>query len=889
MPGAVPAVVATLCAVWGALPVQLAPGIELLPPRPGEPAWPAPLVAELRAGLAALPPELRAVPGGPLRLRLHAESSDWGLGDGTPQRPEWSSGLDTFHLYAYREGADARALDRLRDLDAGTRETLWRRRAAVHAVVRRHEAAHGWARSGPWRRAGDWLLPFERPLTWSDQALNVYAWAFSRRRGQAAPELDLATFAEELLVPAEALAPTALPPDDQVRCQEFTKARALAVLLLRDAGAHLPPRGACPAFDGWARPDALSHVEVLYVAATGRAPESLFGHLMLRPVHTPGPGLPDAPSFGTVIQLAAFTGGGESALEYLAKGLTGGFQQTAMTQLTAELFRQTLELEQRTVRRFRLALPKDAALRVAERAWELERRGYFRYFFFTDNCASSLVRLVNVALDDTRQVSSPGLFYVAPTMVLDALARARVPVDGGDAPLLVSEGGAFLSTLDEARWAEGRRQELAGLLAHALPPPHGARVAALHAATASRDAEERAQAYRALGTTFEQGLRRAGPEAARAAFGYLHASALVEKGLLDALEADRLQAAAWDRRGGGARPSTEDVLAERQRVFRREADLAQATAARPRAPETAALLDEAEQRPFHAATEVLAALTAGPLSDVDARDAVQAPARALAQQETARARGALPRSGWGRLAAGAGVLRLPDGAWTATATLRSAVLHEELGEPLLHGYRPTSALTVLGGEVRLRAGPTAPAIAGSHVTVLRYRTLGGALPQQRTVWPAALGFGAALTQDDARDLGLEPRWAAHGEVLASNATEATVWSRLDLLSVGAEAQLRLPDTGPAFGAGPRVAFEHRAHLGGPLANGLRFSLAWALLFVPGRGAVHELRATLGASLLLPRLLGFHWLLRPELQAAAALEDARPPSGGAQGVLLLEPL
>src|SRR5690606_21907466 len=144
-------------------------------------------------------------------------------------------------------------------------------------------------------------------LTFREEALLNYAGAFSRARGQASAALDLVTFAEELFVPAESLRPEALGVDDQVRCQEFSRARVLSEVLAEEGLGALPPRGRCPAFDTWAEVENLSHFEVLMAAASGRQPESLFGHLMLRPVWREG-AVPRGPGFGTVVQLVALTG-----------------------------------------------------------------------------------------------------------------------------------------------------------------------------------------------------------------------------------------------------------------------------------------------------------------------------------------------------------------------------------------------------------------------------------------------------------------------------------------------------------------------------------------------------------------------------------------------------
>jgi hypothetical protein len=153
-----------------------------------------------------------------------------------------------------------------------------RRRAACSGIPRwctllaAWDDVHHWSQRPEWRRANGWLLPFERPLSLTEHSLNQASTAFARPRGKLSSRLDFLTFAESALVPV-----LALPTDDLVRCQEFTRLRALGGFL----GTPFEPQ-ACPAFDAWDPARQLSTSKLL-VQASGRAPESLFGHLV-RPV-----------------------------------------------------------------------------------------------------------------------------------------------------------------------------------------------------------------------------------------------------------------------------------------------------------------------------------------------------------------------------------------------------------------------------------------------------------------------------------------------------------------------------------------------------------------------------------------------------------------------------
>ncbi len=423
-------------------------GIVLLAPEgPGDGPFDEALIEALHAGLTALPPSLRDFPGGPLELRLRRERSTHGMGEGTRAKPEWEHGRRRFLLYAYAEPSaddDARARYRLEKLDGAERERLWRSRALVHAVVQRWDDARGWSRKKAFRRLSGWRTGTRVSNTWS--------WAFSRARGMESASLDLVTFAEEALVPVESIRADALAPDDRVACQELSKSRFLGEVL-RDLEGSPPEDPSplrsqrCPAFEAWSDVEAFSHHEVLFTAPSGGRPQSLFGHLMLRPVfHRTGGVVPSGRSHEPVYEVAAITGHGDGPLSFVWKGLFGGYQnvyeQTSLSAVRAE----QVAGEQRTVRRFPLRLTPEENVRLLERLWELERRGYFAYWFLTDNCATYVARAVEGALDESRWM--PWLIPpVLPAAVLDTFAsmgllggEPATPILAGRERALEAEG-----------------------------------------------------------------------------------------------------------------------------------------------------------------------------------------------------------------------------------------------------------------------------------------------------------------------------------------------------------------------------------------------------------------------------------------------------------------
>ncbi|XXF75949.1 DUF4105 domain-containing protein [Myxococcaceae bacterium GXIMD 01537] len=849
----------------------------------------AALVAEVEAGLAALPPALRRPPGGPLELVLHGEAAPLGLGDGTPERSDWTDGRSRFHLYAQAPSDERRATYRLSALTDEEVARLWRRRAVVHAVMQRWDDARDFSGTRRWRRLSGWQAPLERPLVFKEQSLLTYAGAYSRARGQASASLDFVTFTEELFVPVESLRPEALSVDDRVVCQEFSKARAVGELLAADGLAVLPPRGPCPAFDKWAEEAGLSHFEVLMVAATGRQPESLFGHLLLRPVwregeHVRGPGLERA------VQLVALTGLEGRGPSYMVRGLTGGFSLGFVTTSLGDMAHEAQELEQRTLRRYRLGLTHAEGVRLLERVWEMERRGYLDYYFFTDNCATALLFLLNGSLEGGREVRAPHKLWVLPTATLDALASARVVgPEGGDVPLLEHVPDDLESTSDRAARAFRTRREALESLDSRISAEAHARLRLLNLRLEAPSPALRREAYGRLPEAVSGALSsaRAGEEAA--VRGLLHAyvahSVRVERAAVDRAEGERLEIerarviALRTPVPGGAGAG----VRERQALFEREDDLQrklavldrtellrEALARAPRrdlTPDEARTLAQAEavEATFIAATETQGALNDGVLGAVDARDFLVEDSARKVEAERAWSERALVSSGAARTVVGVGVDVPEEGAARPVVMVRTAGLSESLGDARRHGFQPGSELRVLDGELLLEPRWGLPRIRESKLTLVGYRTLRRDLPPlRRSAWDE-LGWGMAARVESAESRALAYRATLQGEALMV-VDEAPRFERFTALGLGAQAGMRWSEHVLVPAAGPRVSLAHRTGLGGALANSVRLEAAYAPVWMGDGTLSHEAAAEVQVELWLGRLGGLGVLFTPRAQA-----------------------
>ncbi len=709
-------------------------------------SWTERELKALAHGLEALPVALRTPPGGPLTLRRVARAADHGMAG-------WADARRTvFELGELHEPSDdRRAHARLSALTSEERTRLWRQRAVVHAVMQRWDDALGISRRRAWRRINGWEAGSSRA---------VWSFAYSRRLGEGSASADLVTFAEELWIPAESIRADALPPDDQVRCQELSKSRVLFAAL-RDAGLvspHERTRGACPMLDAFVDAGSLEGAELLYVAASGRAPESLFGHLLLRLTRRREgqDGQVRAEGFDTAAQLVALTGSEPQGLSYAARGVFGGFQMSVMTGPLGELWHQVLEHEARTIRRFRLKLTPDQLERLAERVWELERRGYRDYRFFRDNCAALAAFLVEGVLDEEAQLTlPPSPSPVLPSAVLDAFASAG---------LLEPVALAWDSVRDRAE----RSAHARGALARRLS---GQRLLAAHALLQSPRLEARRAGWHLLSE-----LTRAHANDDEDFFAYWVHTVRIERLAVERARTERLEILAGAALPTRPPPGADETVAERQRLFERERPDERAMAALDRIALNEYLLEHAPRRAltddertrleradaldsaFAELTALHGDLVAEHFTGVDAHRFLHCEEQARRESQATWAQSALRSSGYARRAFGGAVhtnagthAGTDDGTRSRGAVALSfAALDESLGDQRLHGFQPHSEMKVLAGTVLFgfpEQGLPLPKVLRSDLTLWSYRTLQREVPVFRESLRDHLGWGFRVGWD----------------------------------------------------------------------------------------------------------------------------------------------
>ena len=270
------------------------------------------------------------------------------------------------------------------------------------------------------------------------------------------PAAAMITFADALL--ADAASPTV---DDGPACRQPWRRRLLQERL-RSVGLSLPDAPPCPAL---ARFHDTSEIELLFVAPSSVRASAGFGHVLIRLVGV------DRSRDDITFEVSALTGMRHAGLEFLYRGMTGGFPLVFDAQSLQTVLHENRVREQRSLQRFALNLTAAQRHRVLDLLWQSERELIAPYRFFSRNCATYVLWLVETALDGDPVVNGLSPAWAAPAEAIDRLAAITMPHN--HLPLLHYVPGSFQSTVERAEAARVAGDLAMAALLHddRLPPP----------------------------------------------------------------------------------------------------------------------------------------------------------------------------------------------------------------------------------------------------------------------------------------------------------------------------------------------------------------------------------------------------------------------------------
>jgi len=274
------------------------------------------------------------------------------------------------------------------------------------------------ATSVEWRR----LLHFSdhAPAFGSDRSRADSPVFFVHRQGRTSPRAELDAFLNALYHP-EVPTGTAQGP---AACT-FPARTAF----LRRFFPDLPPTPnhlVCKDLEEWRRGLGAARATLIFASSYPNNPASMFGHTLLRLD-------PEAPSLGAdkpphdllsyVIHFSAQTDDEDNPLQYMAKGLFGGYPGRYLIAPYYEMVNIYSGLESRDLWEFTLTLSPGGMDRLQMHLWELLHNAWFDYWFVDENCSYQLLALLDVAEPAWALTSTQGP-WVLPVDTIRSVLRS---------------------------------------------------------------------------------------------------------------------------------------------------------------------------------------------------------------------------------------------------------------------------------------------------------------------------------------------------------------------------------------------------------------------------------------------------------------------------------
>lgn len=179
-------------------------------------------------------------------------------------------------------------------------------------------------------------------------------------------------------------------PDHSARCQFPARYRFLADQL---GWQQSTPFAGCDDYLQWRAIVPDQQVVLAFPSAYLNSPSSMFGHVFLR---LDASAQPDAVLQSWAVSYAARTNPEDNSIFYTFKGIFGSYPGFFSVTPYGEKLTEYSHLENRDIWEYQLNLTPDEIARLVDHLWELKdiEQGYY---FFDENCAYSLLGLIQVA------------------------------------------------------------------------------------------------------------------------------------------------------------------------------------------------------------------------------------------------------------------------------------------------------------------------------------------------------------------------------------------------------------------------------------------------------------------------------------------------------------
>ncbi|MCW9005070.1 MAG: DUF4105 domain-containing protein [Gammaproteobacteria bacterium] len=182
---------------------------------------------------------------------------------------------------------------------------------------------------------------------------------------------------------------------------------------------HQLPVVECSEFKQWKNRLAVSGVSLVFPSMYLNNPASMFGHTFLRLDQKNNPTL-----LNYTLSYAARSDPDDTAIEYVYKGLAGGYAGVFAVQPYFETVQSYGDIEHRDIWEYSLNLSQSEVDQLIRHVWEI-RNTQFDYYFLRENCSYRLLALLDVArpgINMTQKKHFP--VYAAPVDTVRSVMNA---------------------------------------------------------------------------------------------------------------------------------------------------------------------------------------------------------------------------------------------------------------------------------------------------------------------------------------------------------------------------------------------------------------------------------------------------------------------------------
>ncbi|MFM9890717.1 MAG: DUF4105 domain-containing protein [Rickettsiales bacterium] len=236
---------------------------------------------------------------------------------------------------------------------------------------------------------------------------------FVAANGAEDPREELRTFAQQMEDYAQ----------DGLQAESLCHFPARITLLQKQSSAFRNfKRPLCNDYETMNRPADITDISLVFASGYFDNPSSFYGHVMLKLDYDDSPLNQD--TLDASLNYGAINTDKPSNPLYIIRGVFGGYEASYKRNnefLNAHTY---TNVQIRDLWEYRLKLSEAQRVFVVEHLWELSR-ARFSYYFFNDNCAHRIARIVEEATG--KKLTDTTGFWLLPTQVLRKLRHGNGP------------------------------------------------------------------------------------------------------------------------------------------------------------------------------------------------------------------------------------------------------------------------------------------------------------------------------------------------------------------------------------------------------------------------------------------------------------------------------